>query len=209
HGVGAHEFGRQVAEYVEPFNAVAFVPMSYDGGACTGDQFEQENIRDSHMACQHRFDLVFGPHTIDHREGGVECKLIGTTRIKIEAQGMVLGRLPQTLEHRIYELQRAGPEHIGKSVLVTSFVGMDRVDYASCFPEILNVHNNAWRAPRGALSRFLDLGTFDWIWRRSLRQLVGECLSLCRFAFLRSPFCCFAHGRIDALGELSVVSHKL
>src|SRR5262245_14556522 len=87
HGVGAHEFGRQVAEYVEPFNAVAFVPMSCDGGACTGDQFEQENIRDSHMACQHRFDLVFRPHTIDHREGGVECHLVGTTRIKIEAQG--------------------------------------------------------------------------------------------------------------------------
>src|SRR5215468_9551305 len=143
--------------------------MSCDGGACTGDQFEQENIRDSHMACQHRFDLVFGPHTIDHREGGVECKLIGTTRIKIEAQGMVLGRLPQTLEHRIYELQRAGPEHIGKSVLVTSFVGMDRVNYACPLPAILYVHSNAWRAGLRSLYRLFDRGTLDCIRRLSRR----------------------------------------
>jgi hypothetical protein len=65
---------------------------------------------------------------------------------------------------------------------------MGRVDYASCLPAILYVHSNALRAGFGSLSRLFDLGTFDWIWRRSLRKLVGECLILCCFVFLRGLF---------------------
>src|SRR5215475_9454862 len=40
HGVGPHEFGCQVAEHVQSFDAVSFVPMPCDGAACAGDQFE-------------------------------------------------------------------------------------------------------------------------------------------------------------------------
>jgi len=70
------------------------------------------------------------------------------------------------------------------------------VNYDPGCPAILNVHGNALRPGLGSLSRLFDLGTFDRIWRRSLRQLVRECLTLCRLAFLRGPFCCFGHGRI-------------
>jgi hypothetical protein len=94
HGVGAHEFGRQVAEDIQPFDAVTLVPMACDGAACTGNQLEQSNIRDSHVGCQHRFDLVLRPHTINDGKGGIECELIGTTRTKIEVQRMVRGRIP-------------------------------------------------------------------------------------------------------------------
>ena len=41
--VRAHKFIRQVAEPVQPSNAVPFVPMPCDGAASTGDQFEQDN----------------------------------------------------------------------------------------------------------------------------------------------------------------------
>jgi hypothetical protein len=82
---------------------------------------------------------------------------------------MVLGRLPQTLEHRIYELQRAGPEHIGKSVFVSFFVAMDRVNYAYPLPAILYVHSNTRRAGLRSLYRLFDLGTLDRIRRRSRR----------------------------------------
>jgi hypothetical protein len=60
---------------------------------------------------------------------------------------------------------------------------MGRVDYASCLPAILYVHNNAWRAGFGALPRLFDLGTLHWIRRRSPRQIIGEGLLLCRFSF--------------------------
>src|SRR5262249_15419454 len=49
HGVRAHKFIRQVAEHVEPFDAVALVPMVCDGAACTCEQIEQGNIRYSHV----------------------------------------------------------------------------------------------------------------------------------------------------------------
>jgi hypothetical protein len=65
------------------------------------------------------------------------------------------------------------------------------------------VHSNAWRAGFGSLSRLFDLGTFDRIRRGSLRQLVGKCLILCRFAFVRGAFFCFGHGRIEAFGEVA------
>jgi hypothetical protein len=94
HGLGAHEFGCQVAEDIQPFNAITFISMACNGAACTGDQFEQDNIRDSHVGCQHRFDLVFRPHPINDRQGGIECDLVGTTRTKIEVQRMVRGRIP-------------------------------------------------------------------------------------------------------------------
>jgi hypothetical protein len=94
HGVGAHEFGCQVAEYVQPFDAVTLVHVACDGATSTGDQFEQGNIRDSHVGREHRFDLVFRPHPINDGQGCIECELIGTTRTKIEVQRMVLGRLP-------------------------------------------------------------------------------------------------------------------
>jgi hypothetical protein len=34
----------------------------------SGDQFEQDNIRDSHVSCQHRFDLILRPHAIDNSD---------------------------------------------------------------------------------------------------------------------------------------------
>jgi hypothetical protein len=60
-----------------------------------------------------------------------------------------------------------------------------------------------------ALVRFLalfDLGTFDRIRRRSLRQLVGECLLFCSSAFLLGPFF-FGCGRIEVFGVVAGVSH--
>jgi hypothetical protein len=78
---------------------------------------------------------------------------------------------------------------VGKPVIVSFVVRMGRVNYVSCFPAILYVHSNAGSAGFGSPSRLFDLGTFDWIWRRPFRQLVGECLILCRFAFRCGPFC--------------------
>jgi hypothetical protein len=43
--VRAHKSIRQVAEHVQPFDAVTLVSMACDGAACTGDQFEQDNVR--------------------------------------------------------------------------------------------------------------------------------------------------------------------
>jgi hypothetical protein len=79
---------------LEGVRPVTLVSVACDGAARTGDQFEQDNIRHSHMGCKHRLDLVFRPHAIDHGKGGVECKLIGTTGTKIVVQRMILGRLP-------------------------------------------------------------------------------------------------------------------
>jgi len=76
---------------------------------------------------------------------------------------------------------------VGKPVIVSFVVRMGRVNYASCFPAILYVHGNAGSAGFGSPSRLFDLGTFDWIWRRSLRELGGERF-LRRFAFRRDPF---------------------
>ena len=76
---------------------------------------------------------------------------------KIEVQRMVRGRIPQTLEHRMNELQRAGSECVGKPVAVPFFIGMVRVKCAPCCPAILYVHSNAWRAGFGSLSRLFDL----------------------------------------------------
>jgi hypothetical protein len=73
---------------------------------------------------------------------------------------------------------------------------------------ILYVHSNAGSAGFGSPSRLFDLGTFDWIWRRSLRQLGGECLILCRFAFVRGAFFGFGHGQIEVFGEVAAVSHR-
>ena len=67
--------------------------MACDGAACTGDQFEQDNIRDSHVGCQHRFDLVFRSHPINDCQGGIECDFIGTTRTKPVILRVILGRL--------------------------------------------------------------------------------------------------------------------
>lgn len=49
HGVGAHKSGCQVAEYVQSFDAVTLVDVACDSATSTGDQFEQGNIRDSHV----------------------------------------------------------------------------------------------------------------------------------------------------------------
>jgi hypothetical protein len=56
HGVGAHEFGRQVAEDIQPFDAVTLVSMACNSTACASDQFEQDNVRHSHVRCEHCFD---------------------------------------------------------------------------------------------------------------------------------------------------------
>jgi hypothetical protein len=56
---------------------------------------------------------------------------------------------------------------------------------------------NPWRAGFGAPSRLFDLGTFDWIRRRSIRQFIGESLPLCR----RST------DRTEALMQTSYVRH--
>ena len=37
HGVGAHELGRQVAEYVQPFDAGTMVKVACDGTTSAGD----------------------------------------------------------------------------------------------------------------------------------------------------------------------------
>jgi hypothetical protein len=50
----------------------------------------------------------------------------------------------------------------------------------------------------GSLSRLFDLGTFERVRRRSLRQLGDECLILCRSVFRRSRFCDLGQGRIIA-----------
>jgi CHAD domain-containing protein len=42
HGEGAHEFGCQVAEHVQPFNAVALILMASDAATCTGDELEPQ-----------------------------------------------------------------------------------------------------------------------------------------------------------------------
>src|ERR1700722_1467376 len=47
---------------------------------------------------------------------------------------------------------------------------------------------NARRSSFSSLSCLFNRGTFDRIRRQSLRQLVGECLILRRFALLRGPF---------------------
>jgi len=49
-----------------------------------------------------------------------------------------------------------------------------------------------------APSRFFNCCTLDCIRRRSLRQFVDECLSLCRSAFRRSRFCYLGQGQIIA-----------
>src|SRR5215471_19308326 len=89
HRVRAHKFVRQVAEHIQPFDAVTFVSMACDGAACTSHQFEQDNIRHSHVRCQHCFDFVMWPYSVNDGEGGIERKLIGTTGIKIVVQRMV------------------------------------------------------------------------------------------------------------------------
>src|SRR6266849_1229662 len=94
HRVGAHEFGCQVAEHVQPLYAVTLVQVACDGATSTSDQFEQGDIRDSHVGRQHSFDLVFRPYPVNDGQGGIECELIGTTGTKIVVQRMVLGSLP-------------------------------------------------------------------------------------------------------------------
>jgi hypothetical protein len=46
--------------------------MAGDGSACTGEQIEQGNIRESHVERQHRFDLVFRPHPVNNGQGGIK-----------------------------------------------------------------------------------------------------------------------------------------
>jgi hypothetical protein len=87
-------FCRQVAEHVQPFDAVTLVYVTCDAAACTCDQFEQGDIRNSHVRRKHRFDLVVRPHPINDGKGGIECYFIGTTRKKFVILRMVLGRLP-------------------------------------------------------------------------------------------------------------------
>src|SRR6476620_3740650 len=106
------------------------------------------------------------------------------------------------------ELQRASSERIGKPVIVSFVVRMGRINYASCLPTILYVHSNARRAGLGPLSSLCDLGAFDRIRRWSLRKLVGECLILRCFAFLRGAFFGFGHGQIEVFGEVAAVSHR-
>src|SRR6476646_8404990 len=91
------------------------------------DQFEQDNIRNSHVRCQHRLDFVLGPNAINNRQGGIECNLIGTSRAKTHVQRRVRGRMTQALEHRMNELQRACSEGVSKPVLVPFFIRMVRV----------------------------------------------------------------------------------
>ena len=40
-------------------------------------QFEQDNICDSHVGRQHRFDLVFRLHAANDSQGGIQFDLIG------------------------------------------------------------------------------------------------------------------------------------
>jgi hypothetical protein len=75
HGVGAHEFGCQVAENVQPFNAATLVDVACDGATSSGDQFEQGDIRDSHVGSEHCFDLVFWPHPINNCKGRTSRKM--------------------------------------------------------------------------------------------------------------------------------------
>src|SRR5262245_31903443 len=72
---------------------------------------------------------------------------------------------------------------------------MVRVDYWCPRRAIVYVHGDAWRAGFGSLSRLFDLSTFGGMRRRSLRQLVGECLMLSGWRFLHRALCCFGHGR--------------
>ena len=59
---------------------------------------------------------------------------------------------------------------------------------------LIDSRSYAWRPGFGSPSRLFNRGMLHRIWRQSLRQLVGECLILRRFAFLRGgPFSCFAH----------------
>jgi hypothetical protein len=55
------------------FDAVTLVLMAGNGSACTGEQIEQGNIRESHVGRQHRFDLVFWPHPVNNGQGGIKC----------------------------------------------------------------------------------------------------------------------------------------
>ena len=70
HREGSHEFGRQAAEHVQPFDTITLVHVACGGATHAGDQFEQGNVRDSYMGSKHRFDLVFRPHPIDDGQGG-------------------------------------------------------------------------------------------------------------------------------------------
>jgi hypothetical protein len=53
---------------------------------------------------------------------------------------------------------------------------------------LIDSGGNARRPGFGSPFRLFNRGTFDRIRRQSLRQLVGECLILRRFAVLRGPF---------------------
>ena len=46
HGVRAHKFICQVAEHVQPFDAVTLVSMVRDDATSTDEQIEQGNIRE-------------------------------------------------------------------------------------------------------------------------------------------------------------------
>ena len=71
HGVRAHKFVCQVTEHVEPFDALTLVRVAFDSAPGTGNQFEQRDIGDSHVRCQHCFDLVFRPHPRNDGECGI------------------------------------------------------------------------------------------------------------------------------------------
>jgi len=68
--------------------------VACDGGACTGHQFEQYDICDSHVRRQHRFDLVFWLHAANDSQGSIKFDLIGRSWAEIGVQRMVRGRIP-------------------------------------------------------------------------------------------------------------------
>jgi hypothetical protein len=82
--------------------------MACDRTASTGDQFEQDNIRDSHVRCQHRFDLVFRPHPVNDRQSGIERSLVGTSRTKIEVQRVVRGKYYDKEGNPTFKVQSDG-----------------------------------------------------------------------------------------------------
>ena len=51
----------------------SMIRVACDSATSTGDQFEQGNIRHSHVSRQHRFDLVFRLYPSNDGQGGIEC----------------------------------------------------------------------------------------------------------------------------------------